>query len=100
MEKKTAHYRLPDVKALVAENRVSATKTALAGAAALGLDFEAMKEVITNLETGDLYKSMTSYNDHTIWQDVYLFPSEEAGDIYLKLSVIGDVLIVSFKERV
>src|ERR1700733_8945937 len=97
MEKKTAHYLLADVKALVEENRVSATKAALAGAAALGFDFEAMKEVIKNLETGDLYKSMTSHANHTIWQDVYRFPSE-AGDIYLKVSVIDDVLIISFKE--
>jgi len=97
MEKKTAHYLLADVKALVEQNRVSATKTALAGAAALGFDFAAMKEVIRSLETGDLYKSMTSHADHTIWQDVYQFPSE-AGDIYLKLSVIDAVLIVSFKE--
>jgi motility quorum-sensing regulator / GCU-specific mRNA interferase toxin len=57
MEKKVAHYLLADVKALVAENRVSATKTALEGAAALGFDFQAMKEVITNLEFGDLYKT-------------------------------------------
>jgi motility quorum-sensing regulator/GCU-specific mRNA interferase toxin len=30
---------------------------------------------------------MTTHADHTIWQDVYL-----------KLTVIDDVLIVSFKE--
>jgi len=98
MEKKTAHYPLADVKALVEENRVSATRSALAGAASLGLDFEAMKEVIRNLEVGDLYKSMTSRNSHTVWQDVYRFPSATAGDIYVKLSVIDHVLIVSFKE--
>jgi motility quorum-sensing regulator/GCU-specific mRNA interferase toxin len=54
--KKTAHYLLADVKALVGKGSVSATKTALAGAAALGFDFEGMKE--ENLETSDLYKSM------------------------------------------
>ncbi|MGH9550321.1 MAG: type II toxin-antitoxin system MqsR family toxin [Terriglobales bacterium] len=98
MEKKTAHYVLANVKTLVEQNRVSATRTALAGAAALGFDFKAMKEVLKNLETGDLFKSMTSHANHTVWQDVYHFPSEEAGDIYLKLSVIDGVLIVSFKE--
>jgi motility quorum-sensing regulator/GCU-specific mRNA interferase toxin len=54
MEKRIAHYLLADVKSLVNENRVSATRTALAGAASLGFDFEAVKEVIKNLETGDL----------------------------------------------
>jgi motility quorum-sensing regulator/GCU-specific mRNA interferase toxin len=97
IEKKIAHFLLGDVKAMVKHNRVSATKTALAGAAALGFDFAAMKEIINNLETTDLYKSMTSQSDHTLWQDVYHI-SSQAGDIYLKLSVIDDLLIVSFKE--
>ncbi|MBB3105298.1 type II toxin-antitoxin system MqsR family toxin [Azomonas macrocytogenes] len=35
--------------------------------------------------------------DHTVWQYVYC-PSTQAGDMYLKLTVIDDVLIVSFKE--
>ena len=40
---------------------------------------------------------MTSYTDHTVWQDVYR-PLTKAGKVYLKLTVIDDVLIVSFKE--
>ena len=43
------------------------------------------------------YKSMTTHADHTVWQDVYR-PNTQAGDVYLKLTVIDDVLIVSFKE--
>ncbi len=97
MEKKRAHYPLATVKALVAKGCVKSTRTALEGAAALGLDFSGMKEVIRNLETGDLYKSMTTHADPTIWQDVYHFPCE-VGDIYLKFSVVQDVLIISFKE--
>ncbi|MCK5228824.1 MAG: type II toxin-antitoxin system MqsR family toxin, partial [Desulfobulbaceae bacterium] len=42
-------------------------------------------------------KSMTTYTDHRIWQDVYR-PETSAGDVYLKLTVIDEVLIVSFKE--
>jgi motility quorum-sensing regulator/GCU-specific mRNA interferase toxin len=97
MEKKSAHYPLTIVKTLVENGCVKSTKTALAGAAALGLDFNDMKEIIKNLESGDLYKSMTTYADHTIWQDVYHFPGE-VGNIYIKLTVFDDVLIVSFKE--
>ena len=41
--------------------------------------------------------SMTTLLDHRIWQDVYR-PSTQAGEVYLKLTVIEDVLIVSFKE--
>lgn len=40
---------------------------------------------------------MTTHVDHTIWQDVYR-QNTSAGDLYLKLTVIDDVLIVSFKE--
>ena len=39
---------------------------------------------------------MTPHADHRIWQDVY-HPATVAGDIYLKLTVIDDVLVVSFK---
>jgi motility quorum-sensing regulator/GCU-specific mRNA interferase toxin len=40
---------------------------------------------------------MTTHADHRIWQDVYR-PKTPAGEVYLKLTVIDDVLIVSFKE--
>jgi len=97
MEKKTAHYLLVDVQALVEKGSVRATRTALEGAAALGFCFDDMKTVMKNLEVGDLHKSMTSHQDPTIWQDVYHYPAEE-GDIYLKIQIVGDVVIVSFKE--
>ncbi len=44
-----------------------------------------------------LMKSMTAHADHTVWQDVYR-PTTQVGAVYLKLTVIDDVLIVSFKE--
>lgn len=56
-----------------------------------------MLTVVTELTAVDFYKSMTTHADHTVWQDVYR-PSTWAGDVYLKLTVIDDVLIVSFKE--
>ena len=45
----------------------------------------------------DFYKSMTKHADHRIWQDVYRLQTS-VGGIYVKLTVIDDVLIVSFKE--
>src|ERR1035437_3242589 len=44
-----------------------------------------------------LLKSMTTHADHRVWQDVYR-PKTPAGEVYVKLTVIDDVLIVSFKE--
>jgi len=76
---------------------VRTTYAARAGADALGFDFSDVLAVVMALTTADFYKSMTTHVDHTIWQDVYR-PNTSAGDVYLKLTVIDDVLIVSFKE--
>ena len=97
MEKRIAHCKLPVVKALVGAGKVRATFTALTGGAALGLDFEGMVGVVMALTSQDFDKSMTTHADHRIWQDVYR-PAMEVGEIYLKLTVIDDVLIVSLKE--
>lgn len=97
MEKRTPHCKLTTVKALVEVGKVRATHAARLGAAGLGLELSDMLAVVMALTTADFYKSMTTRVDHTIWQDVYR-PSTHCGDVYLKLTVIDDVLIVSFKE--
>lgn len=97
MEKRTPHCGLPVVKALVEARKVRVTHSARRGAAELGLDLSDMLDVVRLLTPADFYKSMTTHADHTIWQDVYR-PATPAGDAYLKLTVIDDLLIVSFKE--
>jgi motility quorum-sensing regulator / GCU-specific mRNA interferase toxin len=97
MEKRTPHCPLSVVSRLTAEGKVRPTLSALSGAAALDMDFEAMVGVVAGLTMQDFYKSMTTHADHRVWQDVYR-PMTHAGQIYLKLTVVGDVLIVSFKE--
>ena len=85
------------VKALVVAGKVRATHSARLGASALGMEFSDVLAVLMALTPADFYKSMTTHSDHTVWQDVYR-PSTDAGDVYLKLTVMDDVLIVSFKE--
>lgn len=97
MQKDIPHCKLAVVKALVAAGKVQTTHAARAGANALGLDYAEMLAVVSALSSADFYKSMTTHVDHTIWQDVYR-PRTDVGDVYLKLTVIDDVLIVSFKE--
>lgn len=97
MEKRTPHCKLAIVKVLVEANKVRTTQSARVGASELGFDFADMLAVLMALTPADFHKSMTTHADHTIWQDVYR-PSTQAGDVYLKLTVIDDVLIVSFKE--
>ena len=97
MEKRTPHCKLAAVKAMVAAGQVRATVSALAGGAALGFSFEEIVKVVAALTPRDFYKSMTTHADHRIWQDVYR-PKTPSGEVYLKLTVIDAVLIVSFKE--
>ena len=97
MENRTPHCKLAVVKAMVAAGRVRATVSALAGGAALGFGFEEIVGVVAALAPRDFYKSMTTHANHRVWQDVYR-PKTPAGEVYLKLTVIDDVLIVSFKE--
>lgn len=97
MEKGTPHCKLAVVKNLLDQGKVRMTKTALVGGASMGLDAAGMIEVVMGLSPTDFYKSMTTHDDHKMWQDVYR-RSTSAGEVYLKLTVIEDVLIVSFKE--
>lgn len=97
MEKSTPHCKLSVIKALIEAGKVRTTFSALSGAEMLGFDLDGMIAVVMALKSSDFYKSMTSHADHRVWQDVYR-PTTSAGDVYLKLTVIDDVLIVSFKE--
>ena len=99
MEKGTPHSKLPMVKALIEAGQVRATATAFNGARGLGInDLAGMCAVVMALTPADFYKSMTTHADHRIWQDVYRTRIAGNVEAYLKLTVIDDVLIVSFKE--
>ena len=55
---------------------------------------------ILQLTPHDFYKSMTSYLDSKLWQDVYR-PTFQGVDIYLKVQILLEekVVVISFKER-
>lgn len=99
MEKGAPHCKLSVVKALIEAGKVNATASAFNGARELGInDLAGMCAVVISLTSADFYKSMTTHADHRIWQDVYHAKTANSADVYLKLTVIDDVLIVSFKE--
>jgi motility quorum-sensing regulator/GCU-specific mRNA interferase toxin len=90
---------LPAVKALVQAGRVRATASAFTGARDLGInDLAGMCAIVLALNSDDFYKSITTHVDHRIWQDVYRGITADGIEVYLKLTVIDDLLIVSFKE--
>ena len=98
MEKGVPHHKLSVVKALVEAGKVRRTYSAEASAARMGLRVSDMLEIVKELAPANFYKSMTTHADHRVWQDVYHTKTAGGDAVYLKLTVIDDVLIVSFKE--
>ena len=76
MEKPTPHHDLGSIQALVARLGPAAfTKTALDGGREMGLTSREMLAVLAALTRRNFYKSMTTYADHRIWQDVDYAPT-------------------------
>uniref|UniRef100_UPI0025FBF0B6 type II toxin-antitoxin system MqsR family toxin n=1 Tax=Arenimonas sp. TaxID=1872635 RepID=UPI0025FBF0B6 len=53
--------------------------------------------VVRALMSSDFRNSMTKYADHRICQEVYC-PTTRKGRVYLKLTVLDELLVISFKE--
>ena len=66
METSTPHCKLSKVKVLIEVGKVRSTWSALAGGAALGLDFEGIVGVVMAMAPADFYKSMTTHAEHRI----------------------------------
>ena len=98
MERGAPHCKLTVVKALVEVGKVRTTYSAESGAAQLGLKNSDIVAVVMSLTPSCFYKSMTTHADHRVWQDVYHAKTASGDGVYVKLTVIDDVLIVSFKE--
>ncbi|MCO5121368.1 MAG: type II toxin-antitoxin system MqsR family toxin [Burkholderiaceae bacterium] len=100
MEKRRAHYRLHEVQAEVFRLDAAAfTKTAIDGGRAMGLTTAEMVQVVCSLTRTNFYKSMTTYADHNIWQDVYHAMTPVGRVAYIKLTQVNDRPVVQFKER-
>jgi motility quorum-sensing regulator/GCU-specific mRNA interferase toxin len=100
MEKLKATYILADVKAsFTTPDALRMTGSARRDAAKLGFSPAEIVEVIQGMTPLMLYKSMTTFDDHTVWQDVYHVPSK-AGTLYVKFQQIApDMWVVAFKEK-
>lgn len=101
MEKKKPHYLLSDIQSVVVLRGVNAfTATALTGAAALGLSHAQAVTVVLELKQTNLYKSMTTHLDHTIWQDVYHATLPTGLVAYIKVTLRKNgTVVIQFKEK-
>ena len=101
MEKRTPHYKLGKVKSLIQSNQFIITGTARKTAA---YDFafseEQIVEAVLSLEMNSFYKSMTSHDDHSLWQDVYKSKLETYDFAFSEEQIISETtVVVSFKEE-
>jgi motility quorum-sensing regulator / GCU-specific mRNA interferase toxin len=102
MEKRTRHYNLEDVKAVVADPGIYPfTASARRGGAALGLTPQQMRDVVLSLSAADFRKSMTAHQDNRIWQDVYHGRTQDGVVVYIKITgyTDGRPPVISFKEK-
>ena len=100
MEKRTPHYDLARVQADVARLGAAAfTKTAMDGGRMMGLTTGEMLAVIASLSRRQFYKSMTSYADHRVWQDVYHAATPVRRDAYVKITLRDTTPVIQFKEK-
>jgi len=100
MEKSKAHYDLNALRAVVAARGMDAfTRTAKDNARLMGMDARAALEVVLDLRSGMLFKSMTSHADSSVWQDVYHAPCPNGKTAYIKVTLRAGTPVIQFKEK-
>ena len=97
-EKRKPTYDLDAFKATFSNvERLQVTGTAVRTAAALGFGRVEIVETIQTMRRSQFHKSMTTYADHRVWQDVYYVPSP-IGPLYVKFmaDTVTEFLLLSF----
>jgi motility quorum-sensing regulator/GCU-specific mRNA interferase toxin len=100
-EKRKPTYDLDAFKtAFSSVGRLHITGVAVRTAATLGFGRSEIVATIQTMERAQFFKSMTSYADHRVWQDVYHVPSS-VGTLYVKFTAdtVSEFLLLSFKEK-
>lgn len=101
MDKSRPTYDLEAIKATLGSvETLAMTSTALRDAIGLGFDRAGVAATISGIDRRMFYKSMTTFADHRVWQDVYHIPAEGMV-LYVKFQsdVVTEFRVMSFKER-
>ncbi len=101
MEKKRPTHDLAAVKAIFADpGSLAITTSALRDALALGFGRGGIVNVVQSMDRKMFIKSMTTFADHHVWQDVYHVPADEM-ILYVKFQadVVTEFRIMAFKEK-
>ncbi|MBO4401070.1 MAG: type II toxin-antitoxin system MqsR family toxin [Selenomonadaceae bacterium] len=96
MEKFNPTYNLEEFK----RSNFDITRTAQKTAHDLGFYEKDIRKIVSTMELEHFYKSMTSYANSKIWQDVYHVPCGNL-ILYVKFTqnVISEFTLLSFKEK-
>lgn len=65
----------------------------------MGLTTADMLQVVASLTRRNFYKSMTTYSDHRVWQDVYHADTPVNKQAYIKVTLRNEVPVIQFKEK-
>ncbi len=101
MEKRRPTYDLDAIKlAIGSVETLAMTTSALRDAVGLGFDRAGVVETILGIERRMFYKSMTTFADHRLWQDVYHVQARGL-TLYVKFQadVVTEFAVMSFKEK-
>lgn len=100
VERTIPHQELSLIKTRVTDLGADTfTRLALHGIDAMGLTCAQGLSVVLSLQRHMLYKSMTTYADHRVWQDVYHAPCPNGKTAYIKLTVHSGATVIQFKEK-
>ncbi len=96
MEKYKPTYDLEEFK----RSDFIITSTAGNNALELGFELSDVRMVVSTMKKEHFYKSMTSYKNHKVWQDVYHVPYENFV-LYVKFTkeMLSEFTLLSFKEK-
>ncbi len=102
-EKRKPHYELNRLKRLIRAEKIIITRSSEKSAFSIGFSRQEILDTVLALRPRDFYKSMTTYRDHKIWQDVYkprFMKEDTALELYIKLqeSIDEKCVIISFKS--
>ena len=101
MEKRRPTYDLEAIKLAIGSlEALAITTTALRDATKLGFDRGGIVETIARIERRMFFKSMTTFADSHVWQDVYHVPVRGL-TLYVKFQadVVTEFRVMSFKEK-
>jgi motility quorum-sensing regulator/GCU-specific mRNA interferase toxin len=101
MEKRKPTYDLDAVKTVLGSvDTLAITTSALRDALGLGFDRAGIVEVVSSMTRKMFVKSMTTFADHRVWQDVYHVPARDL-ILYVKFQadVVTEFTVMSLKEK-